>query len=50
MDEEQVMEASWAAQIVIGFSAYLYGIGYSLEQWHQELEAMGEHIEKSAQA
>ena len=49
MDDEQVKEASWAAQIITGFSAYLYGIGYSMEQWHQELEAMGEHAARSAQ-
>ena len=49
MDDEQVKEASWTAQIVTGFSVYLYGIGYSLEQWQQELAAIGEHAEKSAQ-
>jgi hypothetical protein len=49
MDDEQVKEASWVAQAVTGFSVYLYSIGYSMELWHQELEAIGEHLAKSAQ-
>ena len=49
MDDEQVKEAAWAAQTITGFSVYLYGIGYSKEQWLQELAAIGEHAAKSAQ-
>ena len=49
MDNEQVQEASWVAQSVTGLSAYLYGIGYSHEKFMQELDAMVEHIKKSAQ-
>ncbi len=49
MDDEQISKASWVVQIVTGLSAYLYGISYNLEQWQQEIKAIGEHIEKSAQ-
>jgi hypothetical protein len=49
MDNEQVREASWVAQSVTGLSAYFYGIGYSHEKFMQELDAMVEHIKKSAQ-
>jgi hypothetical protein len=49
MDDEQVKEASWVAQSVTGLSAYLYGIGYSHEQFDQDLDAIVEHIKKSAQ-
>ncbi len=49
MDDEQIKEASWVVQSVTGSSAYLYGIGYSTEQFSQELDAMVEHIKKSAQ-
>jgi hypothetical protein len=49
MDDEHVKEASWVAQSVTGLSAYFYGIGYSTEQFGQELEAMVEHLKKSAQ-
>ena len=36
-------------QVVTGLSAYLYGIGYSQEKFMQELDAIVEHIKKSAQ-
>ena len=49
MDDEQVREASWVAQSVTGLSAYFYGIGYSHETFMQELDAIVEHIKKSAQ-
>ncbi len=48
MGDEHVQEASSVVQIIAGFSAYLYGVDYSLEQYTQELEATMEHI-KSAQ-
>jgi AhpD family alkylhydroperoxidase len=48
MDDEQIKEASWVAQSVTGASAYLYGIGYSKEQFNQELDEMVEHLKKSA--
>ncbi len=49
MDDEHVKEASWVAQSVAGLSAYLYGIGYSQEKFMQEVDAIVEHIIKSAQ-
>ena len=48
MGDEHVKEASSVVQIVAGFSVYYYGVGYSLEQLTEELEAIVEHI-KSAQ-
>ncbi len=49
MNDEQVKEASWVVQVVTGLSAYLYGIGYDVEKWQQEVDAAVEHIKKSAQ-
>ena len=49
MGEEQFKEASWVAQRVPGLSAYLYCSRYRQEQARQELEAMVEYIQKSAQ-
>ena len=48
-DEEQIKEAGWAAQYAAGLSAYEYGIGYSLEKFKQEVEAVVEHIKQPAQ-
>jgi hypothetical protein len=47
--DEQVKEAGWVVKNLTGQSAYLYGIGYSVEKQKQEVEAIVEHIEKSAQ-
>ena len=47
--EDSVKEASWAAQFTVGISTYVYGIGYSQEQFKQELAKIVEHIQKSAQ-
>lgn len=49
MSDVQVKEAGWVVQNISGFSAYLYGIGYSKETFVQELAAIVEHIKKSAQ-
>ena len=49
MDDDQVKEASWAAQTVTGLSSYMYGIGLDLEQFKQDLAAIGEHVRKAAQ-
>jgi hypothetical protein len=49
MDGEQVREASWAAQYTVGLSAYIYGTGYSIETFKQEVDAIVEHIAQSAQ-
>ena len=49
MDEQQIQEAGWSAQYTVGLSAYMYGIGYSLEKFKQEVEAIVEQIKPSAQ-
>ena len=49
MDEEHVKEASWVVQTVTGLSAYFYGIGYDMDTYMKELDAIVEHIEKSAE-
>jgi hypothetical protein len=38
MDETHVQEAAAAAGQVVGFSAYLAGINYSVEQFRRELD------------
>ena len=40
-------EASWAAQVVAGLSAYVYGIGYDKELNQREIDATVEYIKKS---
>ncbi len=49
MDEEHVKEASWVVQTVTGLSAYFYGIDYDMDTFMKELDAVVEHIEKSAE-
>ena len=49
MGEEHVKEASWVVLNVTGFSAYLYGIGYSKEKFLKELDAILEHVKNSAE-
>ena len=46
IDDEQMMEASWVAQVVAGLSAYVYGIGYDKELNQREIDATVEHIKK----
>ena len=48
MDEEHIKEASWVANAVAGISAYLHGIGYSKAKFNEDLDAIVEHIKKSA--
>lgn len=50
MGDEHVQEAAMAANVVIGFSAYLHGIGYSLEQFLRELRAAVDHIKAQQRA
>jgi hypothetical protein len=38
MGDPQIQEASAAAGEVVGFSAYLHGINYSVEQFRRELD------------
>jgi hypothetical protein len=49
MGEEHVKEAGWAVLNVTGFSAYLYGIGYSKEKFLKELDAILEHVKNSVE-
>jgi hypothetical protein len=44
LGDAHVQEAAMAANVVIGFSAYLHGIGYSLEQFLRELQTSVDHI------
>jgi hypothetical protein len=48
LGDAEIQEASAVAQSVAGFSSYLYGIGYSLEQWQQELDAAVAHIKSQS--
>jgi hypothetical protein len=48
MSDEHVREASWVAQSVAGASAYLHGVGYSVEEFKKELERTMEHIKEPA--
>ena len=38
MGDPQIQEASATAGQVVGFSAYLHGINYSVEQFRHELD------------
>jgi hypothetical protein len=44
MDEAHFQEAAAVAQAVVGFSAYLHGVGYSVEQFRRELDAAVQYI------
>ena len=44
MDDDQIQEAAESVFQSAGVSAYLYGVGYDLEQWRQELAAAVEYI------
>jgi hypothetical protein len=46
--DTEIQEAAAAAQQVVGFSAYLHGIGYSVEQFRRELDAAVAHIRSHA--
>jgi hypothetical protein len=48
MDEEDIKEASWTVQSVVGASAYMHGIDYSTEKFKKELSRTVEHIKKTA--
>jgi hypothetical protein len=48
MDESHIQEASAAVNLVVGFSAYLHGIGYSVDKFKQELDAAVAHIQSHA--
>ena len=44
LGEAELQEASAAAGLVVSFSAYLHGIGYSVEEFKRELDASVAHI------
>lgn len=44
MGNEEFTEAATAVLQVVGTSAYLHGIGYSLEKFKQELDSAVRHI------
>ena len=46
MGNAQIQEASAAAGQVVGFSAYLHGIGYSVEQFKRELDEAVNYIKQ----
>lgn len=50
MNESQIQEAMKVADIVVGFSEYLYKTNYSLDKWMEELRAMMGHLRKQSTA
>ena len=44
MDDAQIQEAAETVYQSAGMSAYLHGVGYSLEQFLQELGDVVKHI------
>jgi hypothetical protein len=46
MGDKEIQEAAATAQQVVGFSAYLHGMDYSVEQFRTELKAAVEHIKR----
>lgn len=46
MGDAEIQEASATTQTVVGFSAYLHGIGYSVEQFTAELDAAVTYIKR----
>ena len=49
MGDAEIQEASATTQTVVGFSAYLHGIGYSVERFEQELAASVAYIKAQMQ-
>ncbi len=49
MGDAHIQEASEASSLVVGFSAYLHGINYSLEQFRRELEESVNYIKAQQQ-
>jgi hypothetical protein len=46
MGDRELQEAAATAQQVVGFSAYLHGMNYSVEQFRAELNAAVEHLKR----
>ena len=50
MDDTHIQEASAVSIVVVGFSAYLHGINYSVEQFLRELDETVSYIKSQHQA
>ncbi len=50
MGDPEIQEASAVASQVAGFSAYLHGVGYSVEQFRQELDKSVTYIKSQQKA
>jgi hypothetical protein len=48
LDDDQIQEASYAALQSVGFSSYLHGIGYNLDQWLKELKEAVNYIKSQS--
>jgi hypothetical protein len=46
MGDAHLQEASEAINLVVGFSAYLHSIGYSVEQFRRELDEAVTYIKR----
>ena len=44
MDDTQIQEASAVSSVIVGVSAYLHGINYSVEQFRRELDEIVNYI------
>lgn len=49
MGDAHIQEASQAINQVVGFSAYLHSVNYSVEQFKQELDAAVNYIKAQHQ-
>jgi hypothetical protein len=49
LGDDAIQEASAAAAQVVGFSAYLQGVNYSVEQFRRELDAAVDYIKRQQQ-
>ena len=50
MDDDQIQEAKTVANFVVMMADLLPSIGYSVEQWLEELQATVEYIKSQAAA
>jgi hypothetical protein len=48
MGDAHVQEASTTVNLVVGFSAYLHSVGYSVEQFKRELDQAVAYIKRQA--
>ncbi len=49
LGDAHIQEASEATNLVVGFSAYLHGINYSVEQFRRELKESVNYIKSQQQ-